>query len=779
MGEFALGQPVPRFEDPRLLRGGGRYVDDMVLPRMAFGHVLRSPHAHARIRSIDATAAKAVPGVHAVLTGSDWEASGWGDLPSAAGNKRRDGAPAYRPRYPALVKDRVRWVGDYVAFVVAETTHQAADAAELIAVEYEPLPAIVSTAAAMEPRAARVWDASPDNISFVYLEGDKAATDAAFARAAHVVRHEFVINRVTAATMEPRGCIGDYNAAADHYTIYTTLQRTHAYRSELARQILKVPESKVRVVAGDIGGSFGMKSAIYNEVALVLLASKLTGRPVKWTSTRSEAFLGDAQARDNITEAELALDADGHFLGLRVKTIAAVGAYPQAGSNAFVANLGTLAGVYRTPAVYADVTAVYTNTNPMRAYRGNGRPEAAYVIERMVDLAADELQIDPVDLRRRNMIPPEAMPFKSGLTFTYDCGEFEKSLDMALDLADFAGFEHRRAEARGCGKLRGFGISNTIERAAAGGFEAAEIRFDRTGTVTLLSGSITQGQGHETVYKQLLCDRLGIHPDQVHYVQGDTEKVAIGEGTGGSRSAALGGSAVHLATEKIVAKAKAVAASILGADGDEIDFDDGLFSAPRSNRRLTIGEIARESLNPENLPEGMDLGLIAGATFSCREQNFPNGCHICELEIDEETGEVEILRYSVVDDVGTVMNPLLLEGQICGGIAQGVGQVLMEDIRFDPASGQLLTGSFMDYAMPRAGDLSAIHCDSNPVLTKTNPLGVKGAGEAGNVGALPAVANALADALSPLAIHHIEMPATPERLWRVIGQSRIGQLLSK
>jgi carbon-monoxide dehydrogenase large subunit len=768
MGEFALGQAVPRFEDPRLLRGGGRYVDDMVLPRMAFGHVLRSPHAHARIRSIDTSAAKAAPGVLAVLTGADWEASGWGDLPTASGNRWRDGSQAYRPRYPALVKDRVRWVGDYVAFVVAESAHQAADAAELIAVDYEPLPAIVSTADGLKPGAPRVWEDCPDNISFVYLEGDKAATDAALARASHVVRHSFVINRVTAATMEPRGCIGDYNAAADHYTIYTTLQRTHAYRSELARQILKVPESKVRVVAGDIGGSFGMKSAIYNEVALVLLASKLTRRPVKWTSTRTEAFLGDAQARDNITEAELALDADGHFLGLRVRTIAAVGAYPQAGSNAFVANLGTLAGVYRTPAVYADVTAVYTNTNPMRAYRGNGRPEAAYVIERMVDLAADELAIDPIELRRRNLIPPEAMPFKSGLTFTYDCGEFEKSLDMTLDLADFAGFEHRRAESRARGKLRGFGISNTIERAAAGGFEAAEIRFDRTGTVTLLSGSITQGQGHETVYKQLLSDRLGIHPDQVHYVQGDTEKVAIGEGTGGSRSAALGGSAVHLATDRIVAKAKTVAAAVLGAEGDEINFEDGLFSAPRSNRRLTIGEVAGEALNPENLPDGMDLGLIAGATFSCKEQNFPNGCHICELEIDAETGEVEILRYSVVDDVGTVMNPLLLEGQICGGIAQGVGQVLMEDIRFDPASGQLLTGSFMDYAMPRAGDLSAIHCDSNPVPTKTNPLGVKGAGEAGNVGALPAVANALADALSLLGIRHIEMPATPERIWRAI-----------
>src|ERR1700758_5278820 len=737
MGEFALGQAVPRFEDPRLLRGGGRYVDDMVLPRMAFGHVLRSPHAHARIRSIDTAQAKAAPGVLAVLTGADWAASGFGDLPVPAGMKLRDGSPMYRPKCPALVKDRCRWVGDYVAFVVAETRHQAADAAELIEVDYEPLPAVVSTEDAANPGAPLVWDEAPDSISFVYLEGDRAATDAAFAGAAHVVRRKFVINRVTAATMEPRGATGDYNAAEGRYTIYTTLQRTHGYRAELS-QILRVPESRVRVVAGDIGGSFGMKSALYNEVALVLLASKLVGRPVKWTSTRSEAFLGDAQARDNVTEAELALDRGGHFLGLRVKTTAAVGAYPQAGSNAFVNNLGTLAGVYRTAAVYADVTAVYTHTNPMRAYRGNGRPEAGYVIERMVDEAAAELGLDPIELRRRNTIPPEAMPFKSGLTFTYDCGEFEKCLDMALELADAKGFESRRAEARRHGKLRGLGIANTIERAAAGGFEAAEIRFDRSGTVTLLSGSITQGQGHETVYKQLLCDRLGLHPDQVHYVQGDTEKVAIGEGTGGSRSASLGGSAVHLATERIITKATAIAASILGVDAGEIRFDDGFFSTPHSNRTLTIGEIAGEALNPQNLLDGMDLGLIAGATFSCKEQNFPNGCHICELEIDEETGTVAILRYSVVDDVGTVMNPLLLEGQICGGIAQGVGQVLMEDIRFDPASGQLLTGSFMDYAMPRAGDLSAIECESNPVPTETNPLGVKGAGEAGNVGALPA-----------------------------------------
>jgi aerobic carbon-monoxide dehydrogenase large subunit len=773
MGEFALGQPVSRFEDPRLLRGGGRYIDDFVFPGMAFGHVLRSPHAHARIRAIDTRAAKAAPGVVAVLTGADWQASGFGDLPVPGGFKRRNGAPLYRPRYPALVSDRVRWVGDYVAFVVADTRVQAMDAAELIAVDYEPLPAIVATADAAQPGAPRVWDDCEDNICFVQQEGDKAATDAAFARADHVVRQRFVINRVTAATMEPRGSIGDYNAADGRYTIYTTLQRAHAYRQDLAQHVLKVPESRVRVIAGDIGGSFGMKSAIYNEVGLVLLASRLIGRPVKWIGTRSESFLGDAQARDNVTEAELALDKSGIFLGMRVRSLVNVGAYLQTGMPAFTGNLGTLAGVYRTPAMDVEATAVFTHTNPTRPYRGNGRPEAAYVIERMVDLAAAELGIDAAELRRRNYIPPDAMPFRTGLTFTYDSGAFEKSMDMALDLAEVAGFVKRREEARKRGKLRGLGLSNTIERAAAPGFEGAEIRFDRSGAVTVLSGSITQGQGHETIYKQLVCDRFGLDPSEVHYVQGDTDQVFFGEGTGGSRSATIGGSALDMAVEKTTAKAKAIAAHMLKVDVDAVAFHDGIFSAAGTNRTLTIKDVAKEAANPARLPKGMEGGLAATAVYNADVENFPNGCHVCELEIDQETGEVEIVRYSVVDDVGTVLNPLLLHGQIVGGIAQGVGQILMEDIRFD-AAGQLISGSFMDYAMPRAENFSPFHIRSNPMPTRTNPLGVKGAGEAGCVGALPAVANALVDALSGLGIRHIEMPATPERLWRAMREANGG-----
>ena len=766
MGEFAIGQGVSRFEDPRLVRGGGRYTDDIKLPGLAHGVVLRSSHAHAKIKSIDVTAAKKAPGVFAVLTSADIKAAGYGDLPVPGGLKRRDGSSMYTPRYPILAEDRVRWVGDCIAFVVAETVAQALDAVEMISVGYEELPAVTSTAEAPKPGAPRVWDECPDNICFVELIGDKAAVDAAVARAAHVTRHRFVINRVTAATMEPRGAVGDYNATDGRYTIYTPIQRPHPTRTELAK-VLKVPESKIRIVTGDTGGSFGMKSPIFNETPLVLLASKLIGRPVKWISTRTEAFLSDAQARDNVTEAELALDKDGNFIAFRVKTIAAIGAYLQHSMPAFVLNAGTLAGVYRTPAMHVDITAVFSNTNPMRPYRGNGRPEAAYVIERMVDLAAAELGMDPAELRRRNYVPPSAMPFKTGLTFTYDSGEFEKNMDLALDLADRKGMKARKADARKRGKLLGFGLSNTIERAGAPSTEGAEVRFDRSGSVILFSGSNSQGQGHETVFKQLVCDRLGLDPKEAQYIQGDTDQVFYGEGTGGSRSATLAGSAFHLATDKVVTKARAIAAHMLKVEEADLKFDEGVFSTNKTNRTLSVKEIAAASFETANLPSGMEPGLFATAVYKAPVNNYPNGCHICELEIDRETGKVDITRYSVVDDFGTVLNPLLLHGQVHGGIAQGAGQALMEDIHFD-GSGQLVTASFMDYAMPHAHDLCDMEVESNPVPTKTNPLGVKGAGEAGCVGALPAVTNALVDALSEFGVKHIEMPATPERIWRAM-----------
>ncbi|MGI8526801.1 MAG: xanthine dehydrogenase family protein molybdopterin-binding subunit [Pseudolabrys sp.] len=770
MGEFAIGQGVSRFEDPRLVRGGGRYTDDVQLPGMAYGVVLRSPHGHANIRSIDTAAAKVAPGVLAILTGADWKAAGLGDLPSHSGLKRRDGSAMYKSRYPVLAEDRVRWVGDCVAFIVADTTALAMDAAELIEVDYAELPPVVSTAGAAKPGGPRVYDDCPDNICFVELIGDKAAADAGFAKAAHTIKHRFVINRVTAACMEPRGAVAHFNPGDGRYTIHTPTQRPHGFRGELA-QILKVPESAVHVITGDTGGSFGMKTPVFNEIPLACYASKLTARPVKWISTRTEAFLSDAQARDNVTEAELALDKDGHFLAMRVKSTAAIGAYLQNNMPAFFLNAGTLAGTYRTPAIFVDVTGVFTNTNPVRPYRGNGRPEAAFVIERMVELAARELQIDSVELRRRNYIRPDQMPFKTGLTFTYDCGEFEKNMDLAMELADFAGFGKRRKEARQRGKLRGIGLSNTIERAAAPGTEGAEVRFDKSGSVLLFAGADSQGQGHETVFKQIVADRLGVHPDDIRYVSGDTDQVFYGEGTGGSRSATMGGSASLLATNKVIEKATAIAAHTLKLDAIDVKFADGVFSSAKTNRTMTMREIAADAQTPAKIPAGMDPGLMATAVHKTPVNNYPNGCHICEVEIDIETGVTGVVRYSVVDDVGTVLNPMLLHGQIHGGVMQGAGQALMEDIHFE-AGGQMVTASFMDYAMPRAHNICAMKVESNPVPTKTNPLGTKGAGEAGCVGALPAVVNALVDALTEFGVKHVEMPATAERMWRIINEGQ-------
>jgi carbon-monoxide dehydrogenase large subunit len=771
MGEFALGQPVTRFEDPRLLRGGGRYVDDVNLPNMAYGAVLRSQHAHAKVLKLDTSRAKAAPGVLAVLTWADWEASGYASMPIPKGRKKRDGSPMYCPQLPGMTKDRVRWIGDYVAFVVAETKHQALDALELIDVEYEVLPAVLRSEDALKPGAPLVHEDNPDNICYVHLEGDKAAIDAAFEKADHVVTETFDITRVMAATMEPRGSVGVYDAAADRYTCYTTLQRALDFRERLS-ETLRVPESRIRVVAGDIGGSFGMKSGVFNEVGLVLLAAKVTGRPVKWTATRNESFVSDAAARDNLTTASLALDKEGKFLGMRIKTLGNLGAYVQPGSESgLTSNLGTLAGVYTFPAIHIDVTGVYTHTHWMRPYRGNGRPEAAYVLERIIDCAARELGFDPVELRRKNIIPVSALPYKSALSFTYDSGDFEECMDMCLKMADWDGFEARRAEAKKCGKLRGIGISNSIEKAASPGIEGAEIRFDRTGSMTIVSGSVTQGQGHETVFKQLVCDRLGLDPKDVHYDQGDTDIVFYGEGTGGSRTSAIGGGAMLMAADKILVKAKKIAAHALQSPESDVTFAEGVFTA-KSGGTIAMQEVVLMASKPNQLPEDMEPGLSSTAVFNNKKANYPSGTHIVELEIDEDTGQVEMIQYKVVDDVGNVMNPLLLKGQILGGLAQGVGQMLMEHLRYDTETGELLSASFMDYAMPHARDFSYVEIKSNGRATPSNPLGVKGAGEAGCVGALPAMANALVDALSPYNVRDVPMPATPERLWRIIQEAK-------
>ena len=767
MGEFDVGQPIPRTEDPRLLMGGGRYADDISLPRQARALAVRSPYAHARILAIDTSRARSMPGVLEVLTGEDYVADGLGDLRCLT--RWNDGQ--HQNPCPALAVGRVRFVGDPVVFIVAENVNQARDAAEAVDIAYDPLPAVVSTADAMGEDAPLVWDDCPGNACFTIERGYPEEAAAAFETADHVVERTFRISRMVANTLEPRAYVGAYDAADGRYTLHTALHYPHKLREQLAREILHVGESDVRVIAGDIGGSFGLRGGTYPEQVLVLWASRRIGRPVKWTGERSEGHLADYQGRDNVSTARLALDADGNFLALEVRTLAALGAYiTTAGSGPPVNNLGTLAGTYRTPAIHVEVTGVYTNTTPTSPYRGAGRPEAAYIIETLVDDAARALGRDPAELRRQNTIPPDAMPFKTGLVFTYDCGEFEKNLDDGLEMIDRAGFDARRRDSEARGRLRGLGISNTIERAGAPSMEEATVRIDSGGGVTVLAGTISQGQGHETVYKQIVSQHLGVPVSEIRVREGDTDLQGVGGGTGGSRSATCGGSAVYRAVEAAVAKGKVLAAHRLEASVEDIEFSEGVFSIGGTDRSITLGEVARRSYVPSELPEGVSAGIDERATFSPKAANYPNGCHACEVEIDPETGEVEITAYVIVDDVGTVLNPSLLKGQIHGGVAQGVGQAVMERAVYD-ADGQSLAASFMDYAMPRAEDFCMFDVKSNPVPTQQNPLGVKGAGEAGTVGALPAVMNAIENALNRAGIPSIEMPATPEKIWEALRQA--------
>ena len=771
--KFGIGQPVPRYEDPRLLTGGGQYMDDNTLPRQTRAYILRSPFAHAKIRSMDISAAKAAPGVIEVLTGQDYVDDGYGILECTPKRKRRDGTPMYEPARRVLVLDEVKMVGDYVAMVIAETLEQAKDAAELIEVDYEPLPAVATPYEAAQPGAPKVWDESEDNICFVHLVGDKEATDAAIAKAAHVVKGRLPVNRSAHATMEPRGAIGDYDAARDFWTLYTAVHYPWQVREELCNKIFDVPESKMRVVCGDMGGSFGLRGGTYQEVVLVLWASKRVGRPVKWVCERSEGFMSDHHGRDVHWEGEIALDENFRFLGVRAQSWTNVGAYlASKGTLPPVANLGTMAGTYDIPAMHCDVSGVYTNTNPICPFRGNGRPEASYVIERLIDLAADELGVDPAELRRRNQIAPDAIPYKTALVFTYDSGNFGDNLEKALEMADYDGFAGRKAESEKNGKLRGIGISNSIERAAGPSLEQVQIRFDSSGTVQLNAGTSQQGQGHETIYKQIMNETLGIDPDIVSFAEGDTALLAFGGGTGGSRSATIGGSAVLKCSEKIIEKATRIAAHQLEAAEADIEFSEGTFTVAGTDRTISLTEVAKASYKAGTLPPDIEPGLDAVFTFEATAENFPNGCHICEVEIDEDTGVIDVVRYNVVDDVGTVLNPLTLKGQIQGGVVHGVGQALLEEIVFDGDSGQLISGSFMDYAMPRADNLSFIEVQSNPCPTATNPLGVKGAGEAGTVGAVPAVMNAVVDALSVYGIRHIDMPATPAKVWQAIQEAK-------
>ncbi|MCA8927066.1 MAG: xanthine dehydrogenase family protein molybdopterin-binding subunit [Alphaproteobacteria bacterium] len=772
--KFGVGQPATRLEDIRLVQGQGHFQDDRQLPGQVYTVFVRSPHAHAKINGVATAAARAAPGVLAVYTGADYAADGLGMPKATQPRKRADGSPMFAPQRPAMMVDRVRYVGDTVAMVIAETLNQAKDAAELVDVDYEPLPSVTDTAFAADPASPPIWEGNPDNISHRHERGDRAKTEAAFAGAAHIVKRRYVITRVHAQYMEPRGSLGVWDAGDERYVLYADVNYPHRVRNMLANQVFRVPESAVRVVVQDVGGGFGTKGWQYVDHRLVLWAARKLGRPVRWTCERSEAVMADEHGRDNIGEISLAFDAGGKLLGLHLDMIANIGAYVASDRQLLTpfGQIGTVTGVYDIPAAYVCIDAVLTNTNPTAPYRGAGRPEAIYLIERAMDAAADELGIDRLELRRRNMIQPAQLPYKTPLGPHYDVGAFPDNLDRALTLADVAGFAARRAESAARGKLRGLGIANAIEQAAGPQPEYAEVRFNPSGTALLMLGTKSHGQGHETVFKQILHEKLGIDPADVRFIDGDTDRVAFGMGSNGSRSMAIGGSALVLAADKIIAKGKRLAAHLLEAGEGDVEFADGAFSVVGTDRKLALKDVARAAFQPARLPQGMEPGFYENATFSASEPTYPNSCHVCEVEVDPETGRTQALGYWVVDDVGTVINPLTLKGQIHGGIAQGIGQALMERVVYDPDSGQLLSASFMDYAMPRAGDLSSVAVESNPIPTARNLLGAKGAGEAGTVGALPSFMLAVMDALRPLGVRDLDMPATPEAVWRAIQAAR-------
>ncbi len=812
VGGEGIGAAVPRREDRRFLLGKGRYTDDVQLPEQSWAVFVRSPHAHAAIRSIDAARALAAPGVLAVLTGDDVAADGLGGIPCGWQIKNKDGSNMVEPPHPALAQGKVRHAGDPVTMVVAETRAQAREAAKLVDVDYQPLPAVahLRDAAGGHQRdqgdrgdqaadagadassggpAALVWDEAPGNVCFDWHLGDAAAVDAAFAAAARVVAIDVVNNRVVPNAIEPRAANGHYDPVEDRYTLYTTSQNPHLTRLLLAAFTLKVPEHKLRVVAPDVGGGFGSKIFHYAEELLVLWASRRVGRPVKWPAERSESFLSDAHGRDHLSHAELALDAGGKFLALRVRTLANLGAYLSTFAPAIPTYLYAtlLSGPYAIPAIYAEVKALFTHTVPVDAVRGAGRPEASYLLERLVDKAARELGADRVELRRLNFIRPDQFPYQTAVALQYDTGDYEATLAMALAAIDYPRLAERKAAARARGKLRGFGISTYLEAcgiapsalvgalgARAGLYEAATVRVHPTGSVTVFTGTHSHGQGHETTFAQLVAEQLGVPLDSVEVVHGDTDRIPFGMGTYGSRSAAVGGSAIVKAMDKIVDKGKKIAAHLLEASVADVEFAGGKFRVAGTDREKTFGEVAFAAYVPHDYPiETVEPGLEDSAFYDPKNFTFPAGCHAVEVEVDPETGVVEVADVAIADDVGVVINPMIVDGQAHGGLAHGIGQALFEECVYDDA-GQLLSGSFMSYCMPRAADLPMFRVGNHATPCTHNPTGIKGVGEVGAIGVPPAVINAVLDALAPLGVTDIDMPATPEKVWRAIAAARTG-----
>jgi carbon-monoxide dehydrogenase large subunit len=767
--KFGVGQPVSRMEDPTLLRGKGSYTDDQNLPGQAYAVMVRSKIAHGILKGIDSTAAAKMPGVLAILTYADLEAAGFGPMKCGVNFPQRDGSPMKTPPRHSLAKDRVRYVGEVVACVVAETAVQAKDAAEIVEPEIDELPAVTTPAQALAADAPQIHDEAPGNLVLDFHYGNAEAVKKAFAEAAHVTRLEINSNRIVVNPMEPRSAIG--NVENGRWVLRVGCQGVMGLRGGLAKDVLGTTPDKVRVLTGNVGGSFGMKSQVYPEYGPLLLAAKKLGRPVKWTDERSESFLSDHHGRDHQRVAELALDKDGHFLAVRLSGTGNAGAYiypPMPATGNAVKNL---IDVYATPAMEVNSKVVFTNTTPIAAYRGAGRPEANYFMERLIDTAAREMGIDRIELRRRNHIAPAQMPYKAPSAMNYDSGEFTTILEKAVANSDWHGFEKRKAESAKRGKLRGRGIGQYLEVTGPPNKEYGGIRFEDDGSITMLSGTLDYGQGHATPFAQVLGEQLGIPVNRFRLLQGDSDQLKVGGGTGGSKSALVGSQAFLEAGDKLIEQGKQIAAHVMEAAVVDIEFAKGRFVIAGTDRGVTILELAeklRKGLKlPPDVPQSLDVSHISdNPPFS-----FPNGCHVAEVEIDRDTGTIEVVRYSMVNDFGTVINPMLTAGQAHGGVVQGIGQALMEYARYDE-QGQPITGSYMDYALPRATDAPGFSIENHSVPCKTNRLGVKGCGEAGCAGALPSVMNAVVDALSDVGITHIDMPVTPEKVWRALNEKR-------
>jgi aerobic carbon-monoxide dehydrogenase large subunit len=770
--KYGVGQPVRRKEDDTLVRGKGKYTDDFNLPRQAYAWVVRSSHAHGMIRGINTETAKAMPGVLGVWSGTDLVAAGYGPFTCALPLKSRDGTPLYQTNRTALMTDKVRYVGDPVAFVVAETLTQARDAAEAVEVDIDALPAVTDPEEAAQVGAPQLYDHIPNNVALDYHFGDAEKVEAAFNSAAHVTRLDVINNRVAVVAMEPRAALASYDKSTERFTIQVPTQGVAANRVGLAKNLLKVPNDKVRVLTANVGGSFGMKNINYPEYICILHAAKALGRPVKWTDERSTSFLSDSQGRAQKIHCELALDAEGKFLAVKVSGYGNLGAYitgvaPQPLSLNIGKNLGS---VYRTPAMTVDIKTVLTNTTLMGAYRGAGRPEANYFMERLIDRAADEMGINRLTIRKRNFIKPAQMPFAASSGVTYDSGDFQGVFDKALDISDHANFARRRKESRKRGKLRGIAVGSYLEVTAPPNVELGKIVFENDGSVKIITGTLDYGQGHATPFAQVLATHLGVPFERITLEQGDSDLVHTGNGTGGSRSITASGMAIVEASKLVIEKGKRAAAHLMEAAEGDIEFGGGQFTIAGTDRSIDIMELSRR-LRENKMPEDVPSSLDVDHTSSPVPSTFPNGCHVAEVEIDPQTGIVQIVRYTGVNDFGTVVNPMLVAGQLHGGVAQGIGQAFMECVSYD-ASGQPITGSFMDYALPRAEDIPHMEIGDHPVPAKSNPLGTKGCGEAGCAGSLSTLTNAVLDALSELGITHIDMPLTPERVWRAIRDAK-------